>query len=68
MIRYKKIWLFNTLRVLVPGGKVNMKYAKSSVLNEEERRKIQGSSSQTYYGYKDRRRDRKEVRGIKVNA
>nr|XP_016473832.1 PREDICTED: uncharacterized protein LOC107795672 [Nicotiana tabacum] len=51
------LWLFNTLpdswetlRVSLtnsaPGGKVTMEYAKSGVLNEEVRRKSQGSSSQ----------------------
>nr|XP_016440820.1 PREDICTED: ent-kaurene oxidase, chloroplastic-like [Nicotiana tabacum] len=51
------LWLLNTLsdswealRVSLtnsaPGGKVTMEYAKSGVLNEEVRRKSQGSSSQ----------------------
>lgn len=64
------LWLLNTLpdswetlRVSLtnstPGGKVTMEYAKSGVLNEEVRRKSQGSSSQAdILVTEDRGRDR----------
>ncbi|KAH0696222.1 hypothetical protein KY285_013054 [Solanum tuberosum] len=64
------LWLLNTLsnswetlRVsltnFTPGGKVTMKYAKSGVLNEEVRRKSQGTSSHSDVLYtEDRGRDK----------
>ncbi|KAH0687852.1 hypothetical protein KY285_018422 [Solanum tuberosum] len=64
------LWLLNTLpdswetlhvslTKFVPGGKMTMEYAKSGVLNEEVRRKSQGTSSHSDVLYtEDRGRDK----------
>lgn len=71
--KIQELWLLNTLsdswktlRVYltnsIPGVKVIIEYAKSGVLNEEVRRKFQGSSSQAdIFVIKDQGRDR--IRG-----
>ena len=74
MMKYKRLWLLNTLpdswetiRVSLTnsatGGKVTMEYAKSGVLNEDVRRKSQDTSSHSdvlYTDYRGRYKTRSE--------